>query len=374
MQSLYPLLTCRERVFYLPMHPVVKESSSTTKIHAVFDVSAKTTSGISLKDQLMVGPTVHSSLVDVLLRFRLNRIALTADVSKMYRAIVLPPEDRDYHRFLWRNNMDEGLKDYWMTRVTFGVSSSSFVANMCLKQNAIDHAQPLWHPQLFTMPSMWMMVFVVQTPRLELCGANLLANLLHHLREVLGVSSNDVFAWTDSKVVLGWLAGIPRHFKTFIGNRVSNILELLSPDRSHHVPGSENPADCASRGLFPSELLHHKLWWNGPEWMQAPKSQWPIEDVATGMDMEQTEVSSHVVTTSTPKSPVLEPPSSFTQLKRVTAWTMRFVRNCKLSQGGGNPVQGPLLVDELRKAEESFLCARSTYVSYMPDPLLLLPH
>lgn len=49
-------------------------------------------------------------------------------------------------------------------------------------------------------------------PRLELCGANLLANLLHHLREVLGVSSNDVFAWTDSKVVLGWLAGNPRRF------------------------------------------------------------------------------------------------------------------------------------------------------------------
>ena len=28
-----------------------------------------------------------------------------------------------------------------MTRVTFGVSASSFVANMCVKQNALDFAQ-----------------------------------------------------------------------------------------------------------------------------------------------------------------------------------------------------------------------------------------
>ena len=27
-----------------------------------------------------------------------------------------------------------------MTRVTFGVSDSSFIANMCVKQNTINHA------------------------------------------------------------------------------------------------------------------------------------------------------------------------------------------------------------------------------------------
>ena len=58
-------------VFYLPMHIVRKESSATTKIRAVFDASAKTSSGVSLNDTLLVGPTVHSSLVDVLLCFRL---------------------------------------------------------------------------------------------------------------------------------------------------------------------------------------------------------------------------------------------------------------------------------------------------------------
>ena len=53
-------------VFYLPMHIVHKESSSTTKIRIVFDASAKTSTGVSLKDVLVVGPTVHPPLVDVL--------------------------------------------------------------------------------------------------------------------------------------------------------------------------------------------------------------------------------------------------------------------------------------------------------------------
>ena len=53
-------------VFYLPIHVVHKESSTTTKVHAVFDASAKTSTGISLNDTLLVGPTVHPPLVETL--------------------------------------------------------------------------------------------------------------------------------------------------------------------------------------------------------------------------------------------------------------------------------------------------------------------
>ena len=129
----------QQSCFYMPMHAVRKESSSTTKIRAVFDASAKSSTGVSLNDSLLVGPTVHASLVDVLLRFRQHRVALIADVSRMYRAVALPESDRDMHRFVWRTSPIDNLKDYRMTRVTFGVSSSAFIANMCIKQNAIDH-------------------------------------------------------------------------------------------------------------------------------------------------------------------------------------------------------------------------------------------
>lgn len=63
---------------------------------------------------------------------------MIADVSQMYRAILLTEADKDLHRFIWHIDPNQQLKDYWMTRITFGVSASSFIANMCVKQNAID--------------------------------------------------------------------------------------------------------------------------------------------------------------------------------------------------------------------------------------------
>ena len=67
-------------------------------------------------------------------------------------------------------------------------------------------------------------------PRLELCGAHLLAQLLNHVKEVFHLSLRDIYAWTDSTIVLNWLTGNPRRFKTYVGNRVSSILEHIPPD------------------------------------------------------------------------------------------------------------------------------------------------
>jgi len=61
-------------VFYLPMHAVRKEQSTTTKLRIVFDASAKSATGVSLNDLLLVGPTIHPPLIDVLIRFRFYRI------------------------------------------------------------------------------------------------------------------------------------------------------------------------------------------------------------------------------------------------------------------------------------------------------------
>ena len=95
---------------------------------------------MSLNDILLVGPTVHPPLIDVLLRFRFHRIGLIADVSKMYRAIELIKPDQDLHRFVWRSKPEDTLQVYRMTRVTFGVSASCFAANMAVKQNTRDLA------------------------------------------------------------------------------------------------------------------------------------------------------------------------------------------------------------------------------------------
>ena len=129
------------QVFYLPIHAVQKQSSTTTKVRAVVDASAKSITNVSLNDTLLVGLTVHPPLIDALLRFRFHRIALITDVSKMYHDIQLANMDKDLHRFVWRQSPNELLKDYRMTRATFGVSSSTLVANMAVKQNALDYAE-----------------------------------------------------------------------------------------------------------------------------------------------------------------------------------------------------------------------------------------
>ena len=110
----------------------------TTKVRSVFDALAKSSTGVLLNDTLLIGPTVHSSLVNVLLHYHLHHIALTTDISQMYRAICLTHLDHDLHHFVWRRDVDNHLKDYHMTRGTFGVSLSSIIANMCGKQNTFD--------------------------------------------------------------------------------------------------------------------------------------------------------------------------------------------------------------------------------------------
>ena len=191
-------------------------------------------------------------------------------------------------------------------------------------------------------------------PRLELCGAYLLAQLLSHVKGVLQLPLRNVHAWTDSTIVLNWLTGNPRRFKTYVGNRVSSVVELIPPDRWNHVEGIENPSDCASRGLFPSELLDHPLWWNGPPWLRQDASQWPKQVSITPLDNtdEERELSFHTTTSSI--SPVLKIGnfSSFTRLKRVTAWVFRFIHNCRCRKLQIEPIhEAHLTTKELHKAE-----------------------
>ena len=60
----------------------------------------------------------------------------------------------------------------------------------------------------------------ITIPRLELCGAHLLAQMVHHVKEVIHIPLSAVCARTDSTIVLNWLSGSSRRFKTYVGNRI----------------------------------------------------------------------------------------------------------------------------------------------------------
>ena len=193
-------------------------------------------------------------------------------------------------------------------------------------------------------------------PRLELCGALLLSQLLHHLGQVFKVPLSLTLAWTDSTIVLQWLDGSPRRFKTYVGNRVSTIIDLIPPNRWHHVNGCENPADCGSRGLFPSELLDHTLWWNGPTWLGQSPDNWPQQSTlppnGEAKDEERdNSCALHTCVRAEKESLVSEDRySSFTRLKRITSWVLRFIRNCR-SKESQSKMLHPLSTIELKEAE-----------------------
>ena len=123
-------------VYYLPHHCVLKESSKTTNFRVVFDDSAKTSNGCSLNDNLLVGPVVQDNLIAILTRFRFNVVALSADIAKMYRQVVLDNPEKDFHRILWRESKDGPLRHLRMKRVTYGIASSAFHSTRCLKEIA----------------------------------------------------------------------------------------------------------------------------------------------------------------------------------------------------------------------------------------------
>ncbi|XP_041786397.1 uncharacterized protein LOC121601646 [Anopheles merus] len=126
---------------YIPHHAVVKETSTTTKVRVVFDASCKTTSGYSLNDTLLIGPTVQDDLLTIILRFRKHAVAIVADVEKMYRQIRHCENDLNLLRIRFCECPSDPISTYELQTVTYGTATAPFLATRTLQQIAHDHKQ-----------------------------------------------------------------------------------------------------------------------------------------------------------------------------------------------------------------------------------------
>nr|XP_044248476.1 uncharacterized protein LOC123002408 [Drosophila takahashii] len=117
-------------------------------------------------------------------------------------------------------------------------------------------------------------------PKLELCGAELLAQLIN---EVAGMKifAGRFYCWSDSTTVLSWIRSEPARFTVFVSNRVASIQKLtLTYADWRYIPTKLNPADTLSRGALPSELIGSKLWFEGPAFLSKDQASWPVSVIS----------------------------------------------------------------------------------------------
>lgn len=520
--------------YFLPHHPIIKNSSSTTKLRVVFDGSQKTDNGISLNDVQHTGPALQADIFAILLRFRQHTYIVTSDVEKMYRQILIEPNQRCYQQILWRESPSDVLDIYELNTVTYGTASAPFLAVRCLQyladenhnqfpiesqviksdiyvddlltgcdsidelkticnniykifqkagfilrkwssntldlnggnietdksivvinQNSehktlgikydpvtdafcyslsetiqlssiitkrcilktaskifdplglispvtiipkiliqrtwkehLDWDQPVsdsiraeWINFLDSIQSVKSVhiprhVFVpnsqsfclhgfadaseiaygacvyiqsiqqdgsficnlitakskvapiknVTIPRLELCAAVLLARLMNRVQEVLTHKFDQVFYWSDSKIVLCWIQGSSYRWKTFVANRVAEIQRLSNINRWFHVNSSNNPADLITRGSSLKELVNHEIWWHGPQQFLTT-CHYDQQMVSVDHIPEQ-KMSSLPININFQQG-IFDRYSNLNKLVNIIAYSLRFISNCK---------------------------------------------
>lgn len=529
--------------YYLPHHCVVRPSSLTTKLRVVFNASAKDASGCSLNEALRIGPAIQPDLSDLLLKFRRYPVAFTADISKMYRCILINPEDRDMQRILWRDNPSQPVLTYRLRTVTYGTAPASYLATKCLQmlanelhsrhpeeaeaigsefymddlmsgadtaeraiqkqriihetlsnakfplrkyasnslevlkaidQQLVDKHRILnfdaencvsilglqWKPvkdefsvnvklkalpELATLTKRMMCSFTAKVfdplgfispvsitnklfiqdlwkeeiqwdtivptsiaekfskhytslsqlesfsvprpysnsksryslvgfsdasaraysavvylrckyssnkfssvlvcsktrvapvksltiPRLELLGALLLTKLLVRVSELLKIDTSDIFAFSDSTIVLAWIKGPSDKYETFVRNRSSYIGTRLPFSHWNYVQTTDNPADLCTRGISPQKFLQQRSFWvYGPKWLVTKFEEHVSTDVVIDLlSVPETRKSKKTLVAMNRASfDLLNKFSSYLKCVRVVAYAVKFINNIK---------------------------------------------
>ncbi|XP_042610577.1 uncharacterized protein LOC109111550 [Cyprinus carpio] len=113
--------------WYIPHHMVQHNNKNRVVYNCSFQFE-----GHSLNEFLLPGPTLGSSLLAVLLRFREHSVAISSDIRGMFHQVRLLPGDMPLLRFLWRDLKPERPPDVYQWQVLpFGTTDHFYVDN-CL--------------------------------------------------------------------------------------------------------------------------------------------------------------------------------------------------------------------------------------------------
>lgn len=119
-------------VYYIPHRVVVKLSSLTTKLRIVYDASSHKKDELSLNQCVHPGPPMLQSIFGILIRARLFKYIVIADIEKAFHQVQMQPKFRDLTRFLWLKDISkpptlDNMETLHFRKIPFGLTSSPFL-------------------------------------------------------------------------------------------------------------------------------------------------------------------------------------------------------------------------------------------------------
>ena len=103
-------------------------------------------------------------------------------------------------------------------------------------------------------------------PRLELCSALQVSIAASKVAEKLKIPTTNVYLYSDSMIVLGYLNNQDKRFSRYVSRRVKLILKSFPSSQWQYVSTTTNPADIATRKQTVSTLVNSN-WFKGPEFL-----------------------------------------------------------------------------------------------------------
>jgi len=115
---------------------VIRDERQTTKLHIVFDGSARSSSSLSLNYELESGVNHMPLLFNIIIRFRMHPVVLTADIEKAFLQVQIKKPDRNVLRFLWFDDIESespSIIQYQHCRLVLGLTCSPSILSETIK-------------------------------------------------------------------------------------------------------------------------------------------------------------------------------------------------------------------------------------------------
>ena len=184
------------------------------------------------------------------------------------------------------------------------------------------------------------------TPRMELNGAVLSKRGRQVIEKEMNIQFERVIHLVDSETVLHMLNKTSTRFLLYEGTRIGEIQKATNGDLSEWawIPGQDNVADNATRGLKAKELDENSTWWNGPAFLYTEFENWSLKSPKETKEVLPGERTCLAISSNKDEFPIMiEKYNEMRKLRLITARILG-VLSAKSFKGGSSSALTPGLL------------------------------